>query len=52
MHYARPVNFTPTFILMDDGQELGRIEGYPGENFFWAVLEKLLAEKTNFEATS
>lgn len=38
----RSVRFTPTFILMIDGQEIGRIEGYPGEDLFWGMLEVLL----------
>ena len=38
---ARPVRITPTFVLIDDGREVGRIEGYPGEDFFWGLLEKL-----------
>lgn len=49
--YARRVNFTPTFILMDDGEEIGRIEGYPGEDFFWPIFTKLLEDKTSFENT-
>ncbi|MFL4469278.1 hypothetical protein ACERZ8_05115 [Tateyamaria armeniaca] len=32
------VHFTPTFILVQDGVEVGRIEGYPGEDFFWGLL--------------
>ena len=32
------VHFTPTFILVQDGQEVGRLEGYPGEDFFWGLL--------------
>ena len=32
----------PTFVLVEDGRELGRIEGYPGEDFFWGLLGKLL----------
>lgn len=39
---AQPVRYTPTFVLMDNGVELGRIEGYPGEDFFWARLADLL----------
>ncbi|HEX9858850.1 MAG TPA: thioredoxin family protein [Paracoccaceae bacterium] len=39
---ARPV-FTPTFVLARDGQELGRIEGYPGEDFFWGLLGQMIA---------
>ncbi|MBF9043610.1 hypothetical protein HKCCE4037_09735 [Rhodobacterales bacterium HKCCE4037] len=34
--------FTPTFVLVSDGDELGRIEGYPGEDFFWGLLGRLL----------
>jgi hypothetical protein len=40
--------FTPTFILVDDGTELGRIEGYPGEEMFWWALTSLLGEHTDF----
>ena len=40
--YTRRVAYTPTFVLIAEGKELGRIEGYPGEDFFWALLEKLL----------
>jgi hypothetical protein len=36
------VRFTPTFVLVDDDREIGRIEGYPGEDFFWGLLERLL----------
>ncbi len=38
---SRPV-FTPTFVLIRDGQELGRIEGYAGDEFFWFLLGRLL----------
>lgn len=44
LNLAKPVRFTPTFILMEDGAEIGRIEGYPGEDFFWGRLETLLKE--------
>jgi glutaredoxin len=37
-----PIRYTPTFILVEDGQERARIEGYPGEFFFWPRLENLL----------
>jgi thioredoxin-related protein len=40
---ASPVRFTPTFVLVDGNREIGRIEGYPGEDFFWARLEQLAA---------
>jgi len=38
-----PAVFTPTFVLLDDGREVGRIEGYPGEHFFWPLLGRLIA---------
>lgn len=40
---SQPV-FTPTFVLLRDGVETGRIEGYPGEDFFWPLLADLIAK--------
>jgi hypothetical protein len=34
--------YTPTFVLVDQGREVGRIRGYPGEDFFWGLLGKML----------
>ena len=42
---ARQVNFTPTFILLIDGNEKSRIEGYPNEEFFWALLGQMLDQE-------
>jgi hypothetical protein len=39
---ARPINATPTFVLVDEGQEVGRIAGYSGKDFFYPMLEELL----------
>ena len=50
--FNRPVTFTPTFILIENNEEVGRIEGYPGEDFFWWMLEKLLKDKTEFGGIS
>jgi len=30
---AEPVLYTPTFVLLRDGREVGRITGYPGNEF-------------------
>ncbi|MGX9353917.1 thioredoxin fold domain-containing protein [Roseobacteraceae bacterium S113] len=38
------VRFTPTFILVEDGRELARIEGYPGEDFFWGLLSMMFEQ--------
>ncbi len=35
--------YTPTFILVHEGKEYGRIRGYPGEDFFWGLLEQMVA---------
>lgn len=40
--FASRVRFTPTFVLVRDGEELGRIEGYPGDNLFWSMLSVLM----------
>lgn len=42
----RPPVFTPTFVLVADGVETGRIEGYPGPDFFWPLLAGLITEAT------
>ncbi len=50
--FARAVNFTPTFVLVRDGVELARIEGYPGEDFFWGLLGMMLEKYTDFGGES
>jgi thioredoxin-related protein len=34
--------YTPTFVLLDEGREIGRILGYPGDNHFWGLLGMIL----------
>lgn len=36
--------FTPTFVLVENGTEIGRIRGYPGDEFFWFLLGELVAQ--------
>jgi hypothetical protein len=50
IEYDRRVVFTPTFVLVDNGEEKARLEGYPGEDFFWPLLSQLLVEHTDFAA--
>jgi|DewCreStandDraft_4_1066084.scaffolds.fasta_scaffold00358_33 hypothetical protein len=40
--HLRPPSFTPTFVLVEQGREIGRILGYPGEMHFWGLLGMLL----------
>lgn len=39
---ASPVRGTPTFVLAEHGREVGRINGYPGADFFYPQLGELL----------
>lgn len=45
----RRVIFTPTFLIVEDGTELARLEGYPGEDFFWPLLAQALRDTTDYE---
>lgn len=40
---TRNVRYTPTFIVVEESKEVGRIEGYPGESFFWEMLDQILS---------
>ena len=42
--FARGLHFTPTFVLMVDGTEASRVEGYPGEDFFWGLLAQMISD--------
>jgi thioredoxin-related protein len=35
--------FTPTFILMENGQEIARLRGYVGDEFFWYRIGEMIA---------
>lgn len=37
-----PVFYTPTFVLMENGREIGRITGYMGDDAFWGLLSKMI----------
>ena len=42
LSFDAPLRVTPTFVLVHDGDEVARIEGYPGEDFFWPLLGRML----------
>ena len=44
--------FTPTFVLVENGEEVGRIRGYPGSEFFWFLVDDLIAMLPEQEKTS
>ncbi len=37
-----PATMTPTFIILSDGIEIGRIVGYPGAELFWWRLSEFI----------
>ena len=45
---SRRVSFTPTFLIVENNQEIARLEGYPGEDFFWPLLGNLLKDSTSY----
>lgn len=45
-------NLTPTFVLVENNREYGRMRGYPGEEYFWILLAEMLEEMDKTLATS
>lgn len=37
-----PAVFTPTFVLVEGGREVGRLMGYPGRRYFYEELDALV----------
>ena len=46
------VVFTPTFVLVEDGQEIARAEGYVGDELFWMHMELLSRQLAEHHAAS
>lgn len=38
--HIKGIIYTPTFVLIEEGHEVGRLTGYPGEDFFWSLLDR------------
>jgi len=41
---VKGVVFTPTFVVVENGREIGRIIGYASEDFFWGYLGGLMGK--------
>ncbi|WP_424627492.1 thioredoxin fold domain-containing protein [Bradyrhizobium sp. SYSU BS000235] len=41
---ASPIRYTPTFVVVDNGREVGRITGYSNDDSFWGLLDALAAK--------
>ena len=42
--HLTPATMTPTFIVIRDGVEVGRIVGYPGAELFWWRISEFTAQ--------
>ncbi|MEM9471260.1 MAG: transcriptional regulator [Pseudomonadota bacterium] len=38
----KKANYTPTFVVWHNGREIDRLRGYPGDHFFWPMLQQML----------
>jgi hypothetical protein len=38
----RPITSTPTFVLVEQGEVVGRMTGYPGADFYYGPLDAVL----------
>jgi hypothetical protein len=47
---ARRPRLTPSFILLHKGAEVGRIEGYVGQQHFYPVVEQMMLQ-AGFDST-
>ncbi|MCH9765959.1 MAG: hypothetical protein K0U34_08215 [Alphaproteobacteria bacterium] len=45
----RNIKYTPTFLVLNGQEEIGRISGFPGAEPFWEELDEILV-KHGFEA--
>ncbi len=41
--FSLVINFTPTFVVLKDGKEVGRLIGYIDDSFFWPKLDEILS---------
>jgi hypothetical protein len=42
LSFIQVERLAPLFVLVNNGEEIGRIRGYPGEDHFWGLLSALL----------
>lgn len=46
LSHIKPPKYTPTFILMHNNEEVGRLVGYNGDEYFWFLLGELMQNIT------
>ncbi len=51
LEHVGGIIYTPTFIVLEDGKIIGRIIGYPGEDFFWQLLGEVVKKVEHRQAS-
>jgi len=44
--FSAPIEYTPTFVLIEDNREIERFTGYSSREIFWETLDDILREYT------
>jgi hypothetical protein len=50
LSFIQVERFTPVFVLVDKGREIGRIRGYPGAESFWMQIDMLFDRLQRLES--
>jgi len=41
LRHIKGIRYSPTFVVVDGGREVGRMTGYIDEAFFWGYLDEI-----------
>jgi hypothetical protein len=44
LRHIEGVKYSPTFVLLHQGDEVARVTGYTGEDFFWGFITKYVGQ--------
>lgn len=42
--FVKGITYTPTFVIVEDGKEVGRMVGYISDYFFWGKLDTYIGQ--------
>jgi protein-disulfide isomerase len=51
LSFIKGVTYTPTFVMVEDGREVGRIVGYIADYFFWEQVSNLIKKADDQKGT-
>lgn len=52
LEFIKGIRYTPTFIAVEDGKEVGRIIGYPNEILFWDLMASMMNEVNDYRSSA